>query len=175
MATQKFTKEDIPRLTKQIKEVVEKAKKENKHENFSGLTEEDIARKLQRVNSPMIVGMGWSNSTLGGTENVSITVFNPDPTSANSLYLHVWVGSGNVDPNTGTFLLNVDDRFANLTQPKAFGFTLASGASTSLSFSFTVPASVQKTVYLGNSCLMRVDHHDIGTYLDRSCFPFEVT
>ena len=174
MATTKFTKEDVTKLTKQIKDEVEKAKKENKHENFTGVSAEDIARKLGRVNSPMITSQGWNNSTPGGTVNITIGVFNPDPTSSSNLYLHAWVGSGNVDPNTGTFLINVDPRFPRMAQPKFFGFSLAAGASTSISFAIKVPATVEKTVYLGNSCLMQIDYHDIGKYLDRSCFPFDV-
>src|SRR5262245_13390215 len=175
MAAQKFTKEDVTRLTKQIKETVEKAKKENKHENFAGLTEEDIARKLHRVNSPMIVGMGWSNSSPGGTESVSFTITNPDPVAVFGLRVAVWVGTGNPDANTGTFLLNVDPRFPRLSQTGSVGFSLASGASTSINFTFTVPASVERTTYMGEACLMRVDFLDIGTYLDRACFPFVVS
>ena len=174
MATKKFTKDDVTKLTKQIKDAVEKQKKENKNENFTSVNEEDIARKLGRVNSPMIVSQGWNNTTPGGTVNITIGLFNPDPTSASSLYLHAWVGSGNVDPVTGSFLNNVDPRFPRLAQPKFFGLTLAAGASASISFAIKVPANVEKTVYLGNSCLMQIDYHDIGKYLDRSCFPFEV-
>jgi hypothetical protein len=84
-------------------------------------------------------------------------------------------GSGNVDPVTGTFLLNVDTRFPRLTQPIFDGLTLASGASGTLSFALKVPATVEKTNYLGNSCLMRFNWHDIGTYLDRGVFVFGVT
>jgi hypothetical protein len=35
-----------------------------------------------------------------------------------------------------------------------------------VSFAIKVPASVEKTVYR--------DYHDVGKYLDRSCFEFEV-
>ena len=54
--------------------------------------------------------------------------------TAESLYVHVWVGSGNVDPVVGTFLLNVDTHFPRLTQPKTFGLQLASVAGTLLTF-----------------------------------------
>ena len=90
--------------------------------------------------------------------------------------MHVWVGSGNADPTVGTFLLNVDPRFPRLTQPAAFGVTLpASGGSTTLNFSIKVAATVEKSNYIGNSCLMQLSYHDIGQYLDRGCFPFSVT
>ena len=61
-------------------------------------------------------------------------------------------GSGNVDPVTGTFLSNVDERFPRLTQPAFDGLSLAPGASATLSFSIKVPASAEKTNYLANSC-----------------------
>jgi len=175
MATKaKFTKTEVKTITKKIQEVVEKARRENKHELFRGLSEEDIARKLERVNSPMIVGLGWSPTTPGNDENVTINVFNPDPTAASDLYLHVWVGSGNVDPNNGTFLLNVDARFPRLSKPGPFGFTLAAGGNTSLAFALRVPATAERTVYMGTACLMRISYHDVGQYLDRACFPFVV-
>jgi hypothetical protein len=83
--------------------------------------------------------------------------------------------SGNIDPTVGTFLLNVDTRFPRLTQPPFIGLSLGSGASTTLSFSIKVPATVESSVHLGNSCLMRLNYHDIGSYLDRGVFPFTVT
>ena len=105
----------------------------------------------------------------------SATIFNPDPTTARDLYMHVWIGSGNVDPTVGTFLLNVDTRFARLTEPAAFGLSLAPGASSRFDFTITVPATVQRTKYLGASCLMRFNYNDVGQYLDRGVFPFAVT
>jgi hypothetical protein len=63
-----------------------------------------------------------------------VGIVNPDPMTAESLYVHVWVGSGNVDPVVGTFLLNVDTHFPRLTQPKTFGLQLASVAGTLLTF-----------------------------------------
>src|SRR6266571_403302 len=45
-------------------------------------------------------------------------IYNPDAKPAYNLYGLIWVGSGNVDPAVGTFLLNVDTRFPRLTQPQ---------------------------------------------------------
>jgi hypothetical protein len=67
----------------------------------------------------------------------------------------------------GTFLLNVDTRFPRLTEPIFAGLTLAAGASATISFALQVPTTVERTNYLGNSCLMRFNWHDVGTYLDR--------
>ena len=44
-----------------------------------------------------------------------------------------------------------------------------------ISFALKVPAGVQKTNYLGNTCLMQFNWHDVGVYLDRGVWPFTVT
>lgn len=171
----KLTAAQIKEQTKKIQDTIAKHKRENKEENFTSVKPEEIDAKLKRVNSPMIVSQSWGNSTPGGTFNYSVGIHNPDPGPASDLYVHVWIGSGNVDPTVGTFLINVDPRFPRLAQPPFFGFTLASGANTTLNFSIKVPTTVEKTVYLGNSCLMQLNYHDIGKYLDRGVFPTAVT
>lgn len=170
-----WTAAQIKEHVQNIQKAIEKYKRENKSEHFTAVTPEEIANKLKRVNSPMIVFQGWNSTNPGGTVNYNVGIFNPDPTQAIWLFSHVWVGSGNVDPITGTFLLNVDSRFPRLTQPAFFGLQLAPGATGTLSFSLKVPTTVEKTNYLGNSCLMQFNWHDIGTYLDRSVFVFAVS
>jgi hypothetical protein len=178
MATQtqstKLTEAQIKEHTQRIEKVVEKEKSENEGEHFTSVTPEEIQRKLERVNSPMIVSQGWGSAAPGGAVNYNLGIYNPDSTQSIWLFAHVWVGSGNVDPTVGTFLLNVDTRFPRLTQPAFSGLTLAPGASATLRFSLEVPTTVEKTNYLGNSCLMRFNWHDIGTYLDRGIFVFRV-
>jgi hypothetical protein len=172
----KLTAAQIQEQTEKVRDAIAKHKRESKEENFTSLSDEEIVAKLKRVKSPMMVSAGWSSTTPGGTFNYSVSLLNPDPIAASNLYVHVWVGSANADPTVGTFLLNVDSRFPRLTQPPAFGLTLpASGGSTTLNFSIKVPASVEKSNYIGNSCLMRISYLDIGQYLDRGCFPFSVT
>ncbi|QSQ26553.1 hypothetical protein JY651_17165 [Pyxidicoccus parkwayensis] len=158
-----------------IQEVVEKNKRAYKSEHFTGISPEEIKKKLMRVNSPFIVSQGWGSASPGGSFTYSLGIYNPDPTQASSLYAHVWVGSGNVDPVVGTFLLNVDTRFPRLTEPEFFGLSLAPGASATLSFTVKVPTGIEQSKYLGNSCLMELNYHDIGTYLDRGVFVFAVT
>lgn len=171
----KWTAVQIKEHIKKIQKVVETHKRENQGEHFTAVTPEEIEKKLKRVNSPMIVSQGWSGTTLGGTFNYTLGIYNPDPTQAIRLFAHVWIGSGNVDPTAGTFLLNIDTRFPRLTQPAVFGLTLAAGASATLSFDLTVPSTVEKTNYLGNSCLMQFNWHDVGTYLDRGIFVFAIS
>jgi hypothetical protein len=174
-----WTPAQVKEHIKKIEEVIEEQKRlVKKGEGFTAVTAEDIERKLKRTNSPMIVSQtgSWTGSTpLGGTFTYNVGLYNPDPTSAGSLFMHVWVGSGNVDPTVGTFLLNVDPRFPRLTLPGFAGLILAAGASTVLNFTMKVPSTVEKTNYLGNSCLMKFNWHDVGTYLDRAVFVFNVT
>jgi hypothetical protein len=178
-ATAKWTPAQIKEHTKKIQEVIEQQKRlVKKGEGFTAVTAEDIERKFKRTNSPMIVSQSgsWTGSTpLGGTFTYNVGLYNPDPTQAIWLFMHVWVGSGNVDPSVGTFLLNVDTRFPRLTLPGFAGLSLAPGASTVLNFTMRVPSTVERTNYLGNSCLMRFNWHDVGTYLDRGVFVFTVT
>lgn len=171
----KWTAAEIKDHTKKILDVVEKLKKENKLANFTGITVDEIEKKFTRVNSPMIVSQSWGGTTPGGNVNYNLGIYNPDPTTAVWLFAHVWVGSGNVDPVVGTFLSNVDTRFSRLTLPAFSGLSLAPGASATLNFVLKVPATAEKTNYLGNSCLMQFNWHDTGTYLDRGIFVFAVT
>lgn len=170
----KLTAGQIREHTKKIQDVIEKHKRENKGEHFTSLSEDEIANKLKRVKSPIIVSQGWNSTNPGGIVNYGVGIHNPDPTGAANLYVHAWVGSGNVDSTVGTFLLNVDGRFPRLTQPAFFGLSLAPSANATLNFSLKVPTTVEKTIYLGNSCLMQLNYHDIGQYLDRGAFPFAV-
>ena len=91
------------------------------------------------------------------------------------MFAHAWIGSGNVDPVVGTFLLNVDPRFPRLTEPAFAGASINPSTSLTINFNLHVPAGVDKTNYLGNTCLMQFNWHDIGSYLDRSVWPFTVT
>lgn len=169
------TAAQIKEQTKQVQAAIEKHRKQNKEQNFTSITPEEIENKLKRVKSPMIVSQGWSGSTNpGGQINYGVGIYNSPPTQYIWLFAHAWIGSGNVDPVTGTFLLNVDTRFPRLTEPAFSGLTLAPGASAVLNFTLKVPASVEKTNYLGNTCLMQFNWHDIGQYFDRGVWPFTV-
>jgi hypothetical protein len=177
-AKSKWTRRQINEHIKKIQEVIEEHKRlVKKGESFTAITPEEIENKLNRTNSPMIVSQtgSWTGSTaLGGTFTYNLGLFNPDPTASSSLFAHVWVGSGNVDPVVGTFLLNVDTRFPRLTIPGFAGLSLPASGSTVLNFSMKVPTTVEKTTYLGNACLMKFNWHDVGTYLDRAVFVFNV-
>lgn len=178
-AKAKWTRAQIKKKIEKIQEVVEKQKRRvKKGENYMAVTPEDIERKLKRVNSPMVLTHRWSPSPTppGGTLNYKLHIYNPDSTWDHHLYAHVWVGSGNIDPTVGTFLLNVDQRFPRITQPGGFnGQSLAPDAVAIFNFALEVPSTVEKTNYLLNCCLMRFNYFDVGTYLDRGVIVFEVS
>ena len=172
----KFSAAKIKEQTKKIQETIQREKRHYREQNFTEVTSEDIARKLRRLKSPMIVFQGWSGSApAGGTINYSVGIWNPDPREAIWVFAHAWVGSGNVDPLVGTFLLNVDTRFPRLTEPAFAGASIGPSSSLTISFNLQVPTGVQKTNYIGNTCLMQFNWHDVGAYLDRSVWPFTVT
>jgi hypothetical protein len=177
-AKAKFSAADVKKHTARIQQLgdeLQKGRKKNDGLNVTVITPEEIDRKLKRVNSPFIYFQSWGGSVpVGGTLNYNVGIYNPDPTTAIWTFAHVWVGSGNVDPVTGTFLLNVDARFPRLTQPDFAGMSIPSGGSVTQSFQIKTPAGVEKTNYLGNTCLMALNWHDVGTYLDRSVFVFKV-
>jgi hypothetical protein len=171
----RFTAPQINEHIRTIQKAINKHKRMNKGEHFTAVTREEIEKKLKRVNSPMIISQGWSGTAPGGTVNYNLGVYNPDPTQAIWVFAHVWVGSGNIDRTVGTFLLNVDTRFPRLTEPVFDGLMLAAGAFAILNFTIKVPSTVEETNYLGNSCLMQFNWHDLGTYLDRGVFVFAVS
>jgi hypothetical protein len=170
----KWSKVQIKEHTKKIGVLVEKLRRESKHEHFVGITTEQIVDKFRRVNSPMMVGLGRGTPTPGGTLSATVIVYNPDPTTANNLVLHLWIGSGAADPNLGTYLSNVDPRFARLSAGGVEGFSIASSSHYELDFSLSIPATMERSTYISNCALTRVNFFDQSTFLDRAAFPFEV-
>lgn len=171
----KFSPDDVQKHVKKVQELVEKHRREKKEEHFTAITPEEVERKLNRVDSPFITSMSWGSGSPGGTITYSVWIYNPDPTTAGAVFAHVWVGSGNVDPTVGTFLLNVDARFPRLTEPAMPGLSIPTGGSSALTFTINIPAGVEKSNYLGNCCVVQLNWHDTGKYLDRGVFPFKVS
>lgn len=169
-----WTPDQIQEHIQTAEKFIEKHRSQSKSENFTAITREQLEKKFERINSPYISSQGWGGASPGGTFNYSIGIVNPDPFQAIWIFAHTWVGSGNVDPVVGTYLSNVDGRFPRLTEPKFAGLQLPAGGSAVLSFSIKVPAGVEKSNYLGNTCLMRVNWHEQGLELDRSTYVFNV-
>jgi hypothetical protein len=120
----------------------------------------------------MILSQGWTNTAPpGGTINYSVGIGNPDPIEWVNLAVSVSIGNRNPIVNNDEFLTAFDPRFPTYAKIEVF---LAPGAFTTQSFELTIPASVEKTGYFGNSALLQISFHDVGQYLDRGCFFFDV-
>jgi hypothetical protein len=149
---------------------------ERKKLAFTAPTEDQLKKKLGQARSPMIIYQSWNGgAAAGGTINYEVGIYNPDPTPWIWLFVHLFVGPGNMVADIGEALAPVDQRFPRLTQPRFDGLTINSGATEHLNFSFTIPAGMQKSNYMGNSFLFQSVWHDIGEYIDRGVFVFEVT
>ena len=144
--------------------------------NFIAPTAEQLKKKLAATQSPMIVGQAWNGSVSApGTIPYTVGIHNPDPVQWFNLFAHVFVGPATIVRDVGHAVLAVDTQFPRLTMPPVFGLTLAPGESQSLSFTITVPGDVERSNYLGNTFLFQSRWHEVGQYLDRSHFVFEVT
>jgi hypothetical protein len=144
--------------------------------NFTAPTEEQLKKKVAGAQSPMIFFQSWSGSVAApGTVNYNVGINNPDPDQWFWLFAHVFIGPANIVRDVGDAVSAVDPRFPRLTMPEVFGLTLAAGQSQTLSFSLTVPGDVERSNYLGNTFLFQSRWHEVGQYLDRSHFVFEVT
>ena len=171
-----FTEEEKTRHIKKIREEVEKQKKNvKKGDNFVGATEEQLRDKLGRVNSPMLTWVSWGSAAPGGTITSSVGAYNPDPVVKNGLDCYFFVGPGNVVSDPGAFMLNADARFPKLAQTPPFGFSLNPGETKTITFNIKVPSSIEPSGYLGNYVLFAQNTFDVGTYLDRVTFFFQVT
>jgi hypothetical protein len=142
---------------------------------FMPITREEFDAKMKRVNSPMIVSQSWDdNAAPGGVINYTVGVLNPDPTAWNNLAVALSIGNRNPIANRDLFLNEFDARFPTYAQRAPIGFSLQPGESRTLSFAIGVPTGVERTGYLGNVVLQRLSFYDVGTYLDRGCFFFDV-
>ncbi len=162
---------------KTIRQRIERERKKatQKELNFTAPTDEQLRRKLGRVNSPIIVFQVWSDAPAGSSVSYTVGISNPDAFSWNNLYVHVFVGPANPVQNLGHALQCVDASFARLTQPDFFGLTVDPGDTESVSFQLPVPAGTEPSEYLGNAFLFQAAYHDVGQYFDRGAFPFTVT
>jgi hypothetical protein len=159
----------------------EKGESRGRSENFAATPQDKIERALRDTDVPMLSGYGWTKRAApGGRIDLMLFIANAD---APNVFVHVWVGSGNIDPVVGTFLLNVDPRFPRLTRPEHPGLADFAGdphpfpmqpGTKRLNFSLAIPSPIEESVYLGNICLMQCAGHGIGREVGRAVFPFAV-
>ena len=179
MAKKKATRvrRSAAELWKQLEPELKKHEQAHKRpgKTFMPISREEFEAKMKRVNSPMIVSQSWDdNAAPGGVVNYTVGVLNPDPTAWNNLAVALSIGNRNPITNRDLFFNDFDARFPTYAQTAPIGFSLNPGESRTLSFAVTVPAGVEKTGYLGNVVLQRLSFYDVGTYLDRGCFFFDV-
>ena len=148
---------------------------QRKQLNFTAVDEPALVRKLMRVNSPMIVFQSWSGSAApGGSISYRFGVYNPDPTNWIWLFGSAFIGPANFVSSVGEAVCARDRRFAELTAPSFPGQQVAPGTIVNLEFSMPIPMTAEKTTFQGNTMLFQADWHDVGTYLDRGFWPFDV-
>ena len=158
----------MPSLKAQIRRIertIEKLKKESRGRHFASITSDEIERRLKLAKDPFILSLGWDPYTKpGGNIEAHVTVYVFEPSVWDCL--HLWVGSGMVDPGGDTILLNVDTRFPRLTQrPLRM-------EQVPLKFTLQIPTTIEKTTYFLWFCLLRTFHD--RKIFDRFLGHFEV-
>jgi hypothetical protein len=141
---------------RKIEKAVEKHKRKYETDQYTSFRPDEIERMLSLSNNPWIIGYGFNTSTPGGTLPLSVGIYNPGALNGTNLYIHVWIGSGIVDPTGDTFLLNVDTRFPRLTEPGFPGLIVNSLSTADINLTLDIPATIEKTKYLLNICLMKI-------------------
>lgn len=164
-------------LVKRIRREIERAKEEAEGEGlkFTAPTDDQLRRKLGKIDSPMIVFQSWNDASPGGTVSYNVGIHNPDAFTRIWLIAHVFVGPANPVQNLGRAVQAVDPRFPRLAQPDFPGLSLASGDTDTLSFQLSVPGGIEPSEYLGNTILFQAGWHDVGEYFDRGFFLFTVS
>jgi hypothetical protein len=144
-------------------------------ERFERIDEQTLRRRLagDAAESPFFSSLSSSGGAPpGGTANITVRIFNPDPVpySAFALFGYLFFGSANSIQSTDLSLTAVDTRFPRYWR----GLGVAAGGSASALFSFAVPRGITPGVYFGNCYLVRRDSFDVGQVFDRSSVDFNV-
>jgi hypothetical protein len=144
--------------------------------NFSAPTGAQVLDRLRSARSPFIHFLEWPITTPSpGTMNLGVGIMNPDPVTQSSLEVYVFVGPAALVADVGQALAVADTRFHNLTEPPAFGLTLAPSATADLNFAVKVPDGIEPSNYIGNVFLFRDSLFDVSDVLSRADFIFQVT
>jgi hypothetical protein len=173
VARKRLSAAEIKRQSQLVREAIKEHRQERRFERFESIADEDIAKKLRRVNTPFINSIGWGNLPSGGSMLLSVGVFNPDPVASGAMWILVFVGPAFAVADDGIALLNVDARFNRLAGPDG-GMVLAPSASSSATFTFRAPAGIDKSDYICNLFLTRLLVFDAGSVLDRAAIDVAV-
>jgi hypothetical protein len=132
-----------------IEGTIEKLKKESKGKHFESITSGDLEQRLKLVSDPFITYIGSDGSTTpGGKIEVRVGISNY--TISSLMSLHLWVGSGMVDPWGDKILLNVDTRFPRLTDTSGYI------GQRDVKLTLQIPNTVEQTSYLFCLCLLAI-------------------
>lgn len=144
--------------------------------NFSAPTGAQVLDRLLSARSPFIHFLTWPiTSSSPGTMNLQVGIMNPDPVAQGLLEVYVFVGPAALVADVGQALAVADTRFHNLTEPPAFGLTLAPSATADLNFAVKVPNGIEPSNYIGNVFLFQGPSADVSDVLSRVGFIFQVT
>ena len=170
----RFKRQQIEEILREVEAFRRDAEKQNL--NVTTVSREELDVKLSKANSPIIVFQAWTSAASSpGTVDYRVGIHNPDPVNCGWVFAHVFMGLANIAPDVGAAAAVVDPRFPRLTLPKFSGLSIAPGTTESLRFAIPIPAGIEDSNYLGNTFVFRASWHDVGEYLDRSLFVFEVT
>jgi hypothetical protein len=162
-----------PENIRKLKESIEKHRREGEYEHFESVADEDIEKMLTRSNTPFFSSWAWNNTTPGGTFNISVNVFNPDPVTVGSMYVHTFIGPALAVVSNDTALLAVDARWNRLAEPQFFGMSLAPSTSGNVLFTVAAPATIERSNYFGNLFLIRRGS-GVSSVFDRQSYVFRV-
>ncbi|PRQ06183.1 hypothetical protein [Enhygromyxa salina] len=167
-------------LLKNIRKVLDeielvRADADRKQLNFTAVDEGMLVRKYARAHAPMIIFQAWnSEASPGGAVSYTFGVHNPDSVEATWLYGYAYVGPANFVTSVGEAVSARDRRFANLSAPRFPGQQIDPLSTVHLKFSMPIPRNIEKSTYQGNTMLFQADWHDVGQYLDRGFWSFDV-
>jgi hypothetical protein len=171
-------KQDVKQEVEQRLREIALLKEETQQQGlaFSSLSEEELSRKIKSASSgsPYVYAQAWiSGTSPGSSASYTVYIANPDAVGYYPMFVSIFFGAANFLDSAGIGEALADGNF-NMdtgwpymsTRP----FSLAAGATTNQSFSYTTPTGVPLTTYIGNSVVWRGQYHDQGVYFDRGLF-----
>jgi hypothetical protein len=144
--------------------------------NFAAASADKILERMKAGRTPFLYGAAWNYRTpAAGTLSVAVGVDNPDPVQQSFLYVHLFVGPGNLAPDAVDGISLVDQRFPRATEPEFAGLFMSPFSETTLGFELPLSGRLEETHYFGNLFLIQQNPFALpGQVLDRVSFVFKV-
>ena len=137
---------------------------------FSSLSEDDLVKKVRAESSgsPYIYSMSWTSGTTPGSSALyTVNIANPDAISYYPMFVTIFFGLANFFDDISQGWIGRDIRWPELSTAP---FSLAAGATTNKTFSYTTPTGVPLSTYLGTAVVWVGSRFDQGSYFDRGLF-----